>query len=136
MFGAKYGAQRVERGRHASARPGGRAGDAALAQRHRHRHGGGEARIQKQLGVQQRAFRAQLRDHEQDAADRPDPRAGGRAHPPRALLQIRNAIDLARMRAAVRIFNEKTAPGADGMVSEAELQTITGFELNSGIEVD
>jgi hypothetical protein len=31
--------------------------------------------------------------------------------------QVRNAIDLARMKSAIRIFNEKTAPGSDGMVT-------------------
>merc|ERR1719426_556034 len=42
---------------------------------------------------------------------------------------IRNAIDLARMRAAIRIFNEKMADGSDGVVSEEELQTITGADI-------
>ena len=42
---------------------------------------------------------------------------------------VRNAIDLARMRAAVRIFNEKMADGSDGVVSEEELQTITGADI-------
>jgi probable Rubsico expression protein CbbX len=37
---------------------------------------------------------------------------------------VRNAIDMARMRAAIRIFNEKVAPTSDGMVNEMELQTI------------
>merc|ERR1711988_1338400 len=49
---------------------------------------------------------------------------------------IRNAIDLARMRAAIRIFNEKTAPGSDGMVSEAELMTITGDDFPSLAELE
>jgi hypothetical protein len=31
---------------------------------------------------------------------------------------VRNAIDLARMAAAVRIFNEKSDPSSDGMVSD------------------
>ena len=42
---------------------------------------------------------------------------------------VRNAIDLARMRAAIRIFNEKMADGSDGNVSEEELQTITGADI-------
>merc|ERR1711871_1627065 len=41
---------------------------------------------------------------------------------------VRNAIDLARMRAAIRIFNEKMADGSDGVVSEEGLQTITGAD--------
>ena len=44
---------------------------------------------------------------------------------------VRNAIDLARMRAAVRVFNEKMAPGSDGMVSEADLQAITAADFPS-----
>eukprot|EP00964_Phaeocystis_antarctica_P011509 scaffold6369_cov21-Phaeocystis_antarctica.AAC.1 len=35
---------------------------------------------------------------------------------PSPLTQVRNAIDLARMKSAIRIFNEKTTPGSDGMV--------------------
>ena len=50
--------------------------------------------------------------------------------------QIRNAIDLARMRAAIRIFNEKTAPGSDGMVTEQELQMITGADFPSASELE
>jgi probable Rubsico expression protein CbbX len=42
---------------------------------------------------------------------------------------VRNAIDLARMRAAVRIFNEKMTPGSDGNVSEQELMTITAADF-------
>ena len=49
---------------------------------------------------------------------------------------IRNAIDLARMRAAIRIFNEKTAAGSDGMVTEAELQLITGADFPSVSELE
>ena len=37
---------------------------------------------------------------------------------------VRNAIDLARMRAAVRVFNEKMSPTSDGNVREEELTTI------------
>jgi len=49
---------------------------------------------------------------------------------------IRNAIDLARMRAAIRIFNEKTAPGSNGMVTEQELQMITGADFPSIAELE
>merc|ERR1712054_256996 len=44
---------------------------------------------------------------------------------------VRNAIDLARMSAAVRIFNEKMSPGSDGSVSESELMTITAADFPS-----
>merc|ERR1711907_601096 len=44
---------------------------------------------------------------------------------------VRNAIDLARMRAAVRLFNEKTAPASDGMITEDELMTITAADFPS-----
>merc|ERR1719231_2031452 len=37
---------------------------------------------------------------------------------------VRNAIDLARMSSAVRVFNEKMSPSSNGMVSEMELMTI------------
>ena len=42
---------------------------------------------------------------------------------------IRNAIDLARMRAAIRVFHEKTHPSSDGMVSEQDLMTITAADF-------
>jgi len=42
---------------------------------------------------------------------------------------VRNAIDLARMRAAVRIFNEKMQPGSSGEVNELELMTITAADF-------
>merc|ERR1712070_906050 len=42
---------------------------------------------------------------------------------------VRNAVDLARMRAAIRIFSEKMSPGSDGMVSEGELMTITAADF-------
>uniref|UniRef100_A0A7S2IX56 AAA+ ATPase domain-containing protein n=1 Tax=Haptolina brevifila TaxID=156173 RepID=A0A7S2IX56_9EUKA len=42
---------------------------------------------------------------------------------------VRNAIDLARMSAAVRIFNEKMSPASDGMVSDMELMTITAADF-------
>mmetsp|Transcript_25104 Transcript_25104/g.50990 ORF Transcript_25104/g.50990 Transcript_25104/m.50990 type:complete len:401 (-) Transcript_25104:207-1409(-) len=37
---------------------------------------------------------------------------------------VRNAIDLARMGSAIRIFNEKVSPASDGMVTQDELMTI------------
>jgi len=37
---------------------------------------------------------------------------------------VRNAIDLARMRSAVRVFNEKMSPSSNGLVSPEELMTI------------
>jgi len=49
---------------------------------------------------------------------------------------VRNAIDLARMRSAVRVFNEKMAPNSDGMVTEAELQTITAADFPSVAELE
>merc|ERR1711988_1169374 len=49
---------------------------------------------------------------------------------------IRNTIDLARMRAAIRIFNEKTSPGSDGMVTEAELREITGADFPTVAELE
>jgi len=48
---------------------------------------------------------------------------------------VRNAIDLARMKSAIRIFNEKTQPGSDGMVTEDELQTITAVDFPTREEV-
>jgi probable Rubsico expression protein CbbX len=42
---------------------------------------------------------------------------------------VRNAIDLARMASAVRIFSEKTSPGSNGMVTEEELRTITAADF-------
>jgi hypothetical protein len=50
--------------------------------------------------------------------------------------QVRNAIDLARMRAAVRVFNEKMSPSSDGFVTEAELQTITAADFPSVSELE
>ena len=50
--------------------------------------------------------------------------------------QIRNAIDLGRMRAAIRVFNEKTAPGSDGMVEPWELQTLQGCDFPTVEELD
>ena len=34
--------------------------------------------------------------------------------------QVRNAIDLARMGSAIRVFEEKMSPSSNGMVSEDE----------------
>ena len=49
---------------------------------------------------------------------------------------VRNAIDLARMRMSVRIYNEKTSPGSDGMVTEGELMTLTGADFPSVAELE
>jgi len=49
---------------------------------------------------------------------------------------VRNAIDLARMRSAVRLFNEKTQPGSNGMISEDELMTITAADFPSVAELE
>jgi len=49
---------------------------------------------------------------------------------------IRNAIDLGRMRAAIRVFNEKTSPGSNGMVEEWELQTLNGADFPSQAELE
>jgi len=49
---------------------------------------------------------------------------------------VRNSIDLARMRAAVRLFNEKIQPTSDGMITEAELQTITAADFPSVAELE
>jgi len=49
---------------------------------------------------------------------------------------VRNAIDLARMRAAIRIFNEKMADGNSGEVTEAELMTITEADFPSVEELE
>ena len=48
---------------------------------------------------------------------------------------VRNAIDLARMSSAVRVFNEKTAPSSNGMVTEDELRTITAADFPSPEEL-
>merc|ERR1740133_460633 len=48
---------------------------------------------------------------------------------------VRNAIDLARIKSAIRIFNEKTQPGSNGMVTEVELQTITAADFPTRQEV-
>jgi len=49
---------------------------------------------------------------------------------------VRNSIDLARMRAAIRLFNEKMSPSSDGTITEAELQTITASDFPSLAELE
>jgi len=49
---------------------------------------------------------------------------------------VRNAIDLARMRSAVRLFNEKMSPNSDGNVSEEELMQITAADFPSPEEIE
>ena len=49
---------------------------------------------------------------------------------------VRNAIDLARMRAAIRIFNEKMDPNSNGIVTEGELMTITAADFPSVAELE
>jgi len=49
---------------------------------------------------------------------------------------VRNALDLARMRAAIRIFNEKMSPTSNGDVTEAELMTITGADFPTPMELE
>merc|ERR1719313_2537244 len=48
---------------------------------------------------------------------------------------IRNAIDMARMRSAIRLFNEKTQPDSDGMVTADDLQTILPVDFPTKEEV-
>ena len=50
--------------------------------------------------------------------------------------QVRNAIDLARMGSAIRVFNEKTSPGSNGMVTEEELATINGCDFPTAAELE
>ena len=49
---------------------------------------------------------------------------------------VRNAIDLARMSAAIRIFNTKMQPGDSGMVDAAELMTITAADFPTVAELE
>jgi len=49
---------------------------------------------------------------------------------------VRNAIDLARMRCAIRLFNEKMSPTSDGFITEAELMTITGADFPTPEELE
>jgi probable Rubsico expression protein CbbX len=44
---------------------------------------------------------------------------------------IRNAVDRARMNAAIRIFEEKMQPTSNGMVDETELSTITAADFQA-----
>jgi len=48
----------------------------------------------------------------------------------------RNSIDLARMRSAVRVFNEKMDPNHSGEVTEAELCRITPADFPPLEEMD
>merc|ERR1719409_2650005 len=50
-------------------------------------------------------------------------------------MAVRNAIDLARMKSAIRIFNEKTQPDSDGMVTADDLQTILPVDFPTKEEV-
>ena len=49
---------------------------------------------------------------------------------------IRNAIDLARMRAAIRVFNEKIQPSSDGMVTAQDLQIIKAADFPTVQELE
>jgi probable Rubsico expression protein CbbX len=49
---------------------------------------------------------------------------------------VRNAIDEARMKAAIRLADEKMRPESDGMVTAAELQTITAADIPDADEGD
>jgi hypothetical protein len=42
---------------------------------------------------------------------------------------IRNAVDRARMNAAIRLFSEKMAPGSNGMVEDHELMQLTAADF-------
>ena len=44
---------------------------------------------------------------------------------------VRNAIDHARMAAAIRVFNEKMDANSDGMVTEQDLKTIKPEDLTA-----
>jgi probable Rubsico expression protein CbbX len=47
---------------------------------------------------------------------------------------VRNAVDRARMNAAIRIFDEKMQPHSDGMVTEGELSTITAADFQGMLD--
>ncbi|KAL3929752.1 MAG: hypothetical protein SGPRY_001822 [Prymnesium sp.] len=49
---------------------------------------------------------------------------------------VRNAIDLARMSAAIRIFNEKMSPTSNGEVTEEELMTITAADFPTPAQLE
>jgi probable Rubsico expression protein CbbX len=44
---------------------------------------------------------------------------------------VRNAVDRARMNAAIRLFEEKMQPTSNGMVTEDELSTITAVDFQA-----
>eukprot|EP00871_Galdieria_phlegrea_P003871 jgi/Galph1/4485/GphlegSOOS_G3188.1 len=48
---------------------------------------------------------------------------------------VRNAVDRARMKAAVRIFNEKVSPSSDGLVSRRELTILKPQDFVSAEEL-
>ena len=52
------------------------------------------------------------------------------------LLAEASVRQLDGMRAAIRVFNEKTAPGSDGMVEPWELQTLQGCDFPTVEELD
>merc|ERR1711871_215909 len=49
---------------------------------------------------------------------------------------VRNAVDRARMRSAVRVFNEAMAPGASGMVNKQQLMQLMPQDFVSAAELD
>ena len=49
---------------------------------------------------------------------------------------VRNAIDLARMSAAIRLFEEKMSPTSDGMISADELMTITAADFPTPADLE
>jgi len=48
---------------------------------------------------------------------------------------VRNAVDRARMNAAIRIFTEKMQPTSNGMVDENELMTLTAADFQQLLDV-
>lgn len=48
---------------------------------------------------------------------------------------VRNAVDRARMRASIRIFNEAMAPGSNGMVSARDLKLILPQDMVTAEEL-
>ncbi|CAN8076155.1 unnamed protein product [Agarophyton chilense] len=49
---------------------------------------------------------------------------------------VRNAVDRARMRASIRLFNEAMSPGSDGMLSKSALMTIMPEDLVTAEELE
>ncbi|KAI0559905.1 Protein cbbX [Gracilaria domingensis] len=49
---------------------------------------------------------------------------------------VRNAVDRARMRASIRLFNDAMVPGSDGMVSKTDLMTIMPQDLVTAKELE